>query len=198
MGSRARQFSIVFHNVKDDCKPAVERFFSDAQKRIVALEPYPEQHGYHIHVFVQYTNQRYFKSMLAACERFKSHIVSEKPPTETRDWGRVQVDVMRGSFEQAHKYLTAPDKDKPVDPNVRINGTIRDFTLKEFLQHIAEWAQFAARNPHPHHDKYVQRLALLQHRVIQRFGNHFMDDDTYNTYLEDTTVREHISDGNPS
>lgn len=33
------------------------------------------------------------------------------------NWGRVQVDPMRGTFDQASVYVISPDKDKPTDPS---------------------------------------------------------------------------------
>lgn len=127
--SKFRSFSIVIHNVKDDSKSSVENHFRSTSptQLLVALEPYPENEGHHIHVFVSYKSQRAFKSMLASTESLSKKIVSPKPEGETRSWGRVQVDQMRGTFSQATAYLTEPKKDKPVDPNViKINQAYDD------------------------------------------------------------------------
>lgn len=118
--TKCRSFSIVLHNVKDDSKSSVENHFQATSplKLLVAMEPYSQDEGHHIHVFVSYKCPRSFKSMLTSTESFSKLIVTEKPEGETRSWGRVQVDQMRGTFEQATAYLTNPQKDKVCDTNV--------------------------------------------------------------------------------
>jgi len=118
--SKFRSFSIVIHNANDSSKSSVENHFRSFSpvKLLVAMEPYPEGEGFHIHVFVSFQNPRSFQSVLTSTQSLSQKVVSDKPEGETRDWGRVQVDQMRGSFEQATAYLTNPKKDKPLDPNV--------------------------------------------------------------------------------
>ena len=127
--SKFRSYSIVIHNVNDASKLSVENHFKafSPSKLLVALEPYPQGQGFHIHVFVSFTNPRSFKSVLSSTQSLSKKIVTQKPEGETRDWGRVQVDQMRGNFEQATAYLTEPKKDKPVDPNVtKVNQALED------------------------------------------------------------------------
>jgi len=115
--SKLRNFSIVFHNVKDGSKTIVEKIFSNAQKIVLAQEPYPEDNSqYHLHVFLALANPRTFKSVLNQCEDIAQKIKTIKPEGETRDWGRVQVDKMKGTFEQATAYLSnSGKKNKPID-----------------------------------------------------------------------------------
>lgn len=127
--SKFRSYSIVLHNVRDDAKVSVENHFKafSPSKLLVAMEPYPQGEGHHIHVFVSYTNPRSFKSVLSSTKSLSEKIVAPRPEGETRDWGRVQVDQMRGTFEQATAYLTTPKKEKPVDPNLtKINQAYED------------------------------------------------------------------------
>jgi hypothetical protein len=131
---RSRSFSIVFHNVKDDCKQSITNSFSDAKKFVCALEPYPEQSGHHIHVFVEYPNQRFQKAMLKKCQAIVPSIIAPKPPAEERSWGRVQVDVMRGTFAQATAYLTNPKKDKICDDDVTTKNPEQERKLDSQFQ----------------------------------------------------------------
>lgn len=133
--SKFRSYSIVLHNVKDDSKSSVENHFkaSNPIKLLVALESYPESEGYHIHVFVSYKSQRSFKSVLSATQSLSEKIVAPRPDGETRAWGRVQVDKMRGTFEQATAYLVNPDKDKPLDPNVQLLEVERQRLVDDYF-----------------------------------------------------------------
>lgn len=122
--TKLRQFSIVLHNVREDSKPAIESFVStfEPMSSVVALEPYPDQEGHHCHIFIKFRHSRGFRSTLQHFEMFSKSVLDPKPEGEERSWGRVQVDQMRGTFEQATAYLTNPKKDKPVDPNVVLHS----------------------------------------------------------------------------
>jgi hypothetical protein len=80
----------------------------------MSCEPYPEGEGFHLHLFIQYPNQRSFFSVLKELEQMKKKFVAPKPPGQRGDWGRVQLDPMRGRFDQAHAYLQGDTKDKPL------------------------------------------------------------------------------------
>jgi len=120
--SKLRQFSVVLHNVQSSSKPQAVSFVQSFNplSHVVALEPYPDQDGYHLHIFVKFGAPRSFKGVLSSFENFSKTILEPKPEGEERAWGRVQVDQMRGSFAQATSYLTNPTKDKPVDPDVNL------------------------------------------------------------------------------
>lgn len=109
-----RQFSIVFHNVdRDKCYKVLGEYVIDVKEYVLSCEDYPQGNGTHAHLFVQYKNQRSFKSVLKELEVLKKKFVVERPPGEERDWGRVQLDVMKGRFSQAEAYLKGETKDKP-------------------------------------------------------------------------------------
>jgi len=74
-----------------------------ASKYLIAIEPYGHQPGYHLHMFYTLKSQSNKFAQIKKFEKFK--------------WGRVQCDVMQGSFDQAQVYLVNPDKDKQLDPN---------------------------------------------------------------------------------
>jgi len=137
MPSKIRQFSIVLHNVLESSKPSVESFVQSMNptSHVIAFEPYPDQDGFHCHIFVKFANPRAFKSVLNSFETFSKSILAPKPEGEERSWGRVQVDQMRGTFEQATAYLTNPKKDKPVDPNVTLH--VKPNPLEEMRKVIA-------------------------------------------------------------
>lgn len=114
----------MIHNVLPDCKQAVVRHLVSAKRSAVALEPYKEQEGFHVHIQVEYPNARHFSSVLKEFENFAKVIVAPRPDGEERSWGRVQIDQMRGTFEQATEYLTNPRKSKPIDGQVVVRDPV--------------------------------------------------------------------------
>ncbi len=111
--TKHRQFTLVIHNVRSEIQNEVKDYAQKAKEYVMSVEPYPESDGYHLHLFIQYTNPRSFKSVLAEVQRFAKTVTTPRPPGEERDWGRVQCDIMRGKFQQAHDYLKGLTKDKP-------------------------------------------------------------------------------------
>lgn len=110
-----RQFSIVFHNVdKQKCQDIIKQYVAKAKEYTMSVEPYPEGEGYHCHLFIQYGNQRSFFSVLRELETLKKKFSTIKPDDCVGDWGRVQLDPMRGRFSQAKAYLNGETKDKPI------------------------------------------------------------------------------------
>lgn len=118
MASKYRKFSIVFHNVRDDFKEVASQYFSTSKRVVLALEPYKDttSPGKHLHVFVEYNNPLSWSSMKSKCENLSKQYVVEVPEGTEGSIGRVQVDQMRGRFNDAVAYLVAPNKDKIVDP----------------------------------------------------------------------------------
>jgi len=109
-----RQFCIVIHNVKENVKSIIEEHnVSKTKEMLMSVEPYPQGDGFHLHLFVQYPNQRSFKSVLNEYNKLAKRLTTPKPKGEERAWGRVQVDIMRGRFDQANAYLQGDTKDKP-------------------------------------------------------------------------------------
>lgn len=119
--TKVRGFSIVIHNVREDCRSLLEAFARglSPKQSIVAVEKYPEQEGFHAHMFIQFSTPRSFKSMLSKAQDFSTKVVLSCPEGETRAWGRVECDQLRGSFEQATAYLVAPAKEKHIDPQAK-------------------------------------------------------------------------------
>jgi len=113
MPSKHRQYTIVIHNVDEKSQPIVKHYAAQAKEYVMSIEPYPQGNGSHLHLFIQYSNPRSFRAVLNELERFKKRIVVPRPQDESRDWGRVQLDVMRGRFSQANSYLMGETKDKP-------------------------------------------------------------------------------------
>lgn len=139
--SKSRQFSIVLHNVKSDSKGQVDSYVSSLQplQSVSALEPYNDQEGHHVHIFLRFSNPRSFKSVLNMFQNFSTSIVAPRPEGEERSWGRVQVDQMRGSFDQATNYLTSPNKVKALDPSVTVTkrpNPLQDSYNRTVAQHL--------------------------------------------------------------
>lgn len=110
-----RQFSIVFHNVlQEKSQEVIRQYVAKAKEYVMSCEPYPQGEGYHLHLFIQYPNQRSFFSVLKELEQIKKKFVAPRPEGQEGDWGRVQLDPMRGRFDQAEAYLQGATKDKPL------------------------------------------------------------------------------------
>lgn len=141
--SRIRQFCIVFHNIREDVKPQVASYFDSLgyTKFLQAVEPYPESDGFHLHVFVSFKNPRRFKGILKQLEQFSKNIVAPKPEGIETAWGRVQVDQMYGSFEQATAYLKGETKDKPVDSEVQVHDAEYEKRMEKYTQAIQHYHQ---------------------------------------------------------
>lgn len=114
-GKKYRSWCIVVHNVSPDSRDGLIKVLGPCVEYTASVEEYPHQPGgYHCHMFVRYPNQRHPKGFLKELKTKTKKFVVPVPPGETRDWGRVQLRVMKGTMDQAHKYLTDPVKDKPV------------------------------------------------------------------------------------
>jgi len=105
---KQRTYSVVIHNVH----PQDAKYWSDfcnkldTTKCIHSIEEYPESPGHHhIHIFIEFKNARHFKPTL---KLFQSYEKTKVYPTPIQGMvpGRVQVDSMKGTFEQATAYLT--------------------------------------------------------------------------------------------
>lgn len=136
-----RQFCIVIHNVREDIKPQVESYFASLcyEKFLQAIEPYPTSDGFHLHVFVKFRNARRFTSILKLLQQFSKNIVAPKPEGCETAWGRVQVDQMYGSFEQATAYLKGETKDKPVDSEVQVQDAALAKRLEQYTKAITHY-----------------------------------------------------------
>lgn len=117
--SKYFKYSCVTHNIRADYKDSITSVLSRkyrVKKLSVAIEPYADQEGQHAHIFVEFLSQISKASLLKCLELYKVPYLLPLPDDETRAWGRVQVDQMRGTFDEANRYLTNPDKNKVTDP----------------------------------------------------------------------------------
>lgn len=137
---KAFGFSIVVHNVKPQAKEIFQQFVEDQNPlwSVLSLEPYPEQSGHHLHIFVKWKTQHRSVKWFTFHHNMKSKIILEKPQDNDGDWGRLQVDTLYGDKAHCVKYLVNPDKDKPLDQEVKVNDHRR-------IELIDRWAQAAAR-----------------------------------------------------
>lgn len=108
-----RQFSVVIHDVPTGSKMLVQAALHKLSKKyVIALEQYNHQEGYHLHLFYQLKSPSTILTQVNKWKAFK--------------WGRVQVDPMRGSFDQASVYVISADKQKYQDPSPIIYPPISD------------------------------------------------------------------------
>jgi len=137
---KAFGFSIVIHNVKPQAKEIFQQFVDDQKPlwSVLALEPYPDQSGHHLHIFVKWKTQHRSVKWFTFHHNMKSRLILEKPQDKEGDWGRIQVDTLYGDKDHCVKYLVNPDKDKPLDQEVKVNDHHR-------IELIDQWAGAAAR-----------------------------------------------------
>lgn len=128
------KYSIVLHNIqagsKEQILQAVHRI-PKIKREVTAEEEYCDSNGValpdrpdrHLHVFIEFNNQRHFTSIL---KLFTNIAGKYRYPEQLEEglWGRVQVDPMYGEMEQALGYLEGDTKIKPLDGNVKINEPI--------------------------------------------------------------------------
>lgn len=119
---RARDFSVVVHNIKTINKNEIEKqLHSDFKLKdsIVAIEPYPDSPGHHLHIFVRFTQQVSKSTLIDWCER---HVSRETGTNEFGTLGHVKVKKMYSHdwHPAVSKYLIDPYKDKVVDTDVPI------------------------------------------------------------------------------
>lgn len=137
---KAFGFSIVIHNVQPQAKEILQEFVNDQKPlwSVLSLEPYPNQPGHHLHIFVKWKTQHRSVKWFTFHHNVRSRIISEEPQDNDGDWGRIQVDTLYGDKEHCIKYLVNPKKDKPLDDEVNVNDHRR-------LELMDLWAQSAAR-----------------------------------------------------
>ncbi|AXQ66113.1 MAG: replicase [Cressdnaviricota sp.] len=111
-----RDYSIVIHNVRSDVTPLTNDFVKtlNCKKYVSSVEPYPSSEGHHLHVFIYLNNQVTFKSLLKKLKLFSKTIITDPPAISKGEHGRVELDRLKGSWEQATAYLMNPKKDKPL------------------------------------------------------------------------------------
>lgn len=117
-GPRPRLYSIVIHDAIDTAKDIlaakIDGFKPDWS--LIANEPYGHQDGTHLHLFLRYSEPKAKSTVLKYLQSLNLG-------------GRVQVSHGQGDFNSCKKYLTNPDKDKLLDPNVYVE--VRRLTLVE-------------------------------------------------------------------
>lgn len=102
---RSRKYSVVIHNT--DRFPEGNARIKDyalslgAKRYLISTEPYNHQSGTHTHLFVEFNFQRSKYNILKSLQDMFP---------QDGDHGRIQVDIMRGSFEAATEYLQVPGK----------------------------------------------------------------------------------------
>ena len=113
--SKYRKYNIVFHNVsREKCYEVLNEYVKKVKEYVMSVEDYPQGNGCHAHLSVEYRNQRSFKAVLKEMEKLKLSFIATRPEGQQGDWGRVQLDKMRGSFNQNENYLLGQTKDKPI------------------------------------------------------------------------------------
>lgn len=185
--SKHYKYFITIHNVRDDCKPKVEAHIEAKPyvQRIVALEPYPDKPGHHIHVVVEYPNKRYYNAVLKDFQNLSKFIMAPRPEGEERDWGRVHIEVLHGKWEDSIRYFTDPKKDKPLDPNVEHVVAPKDypnlerkwmFSVFHFIEYGEEMTVY----------QYCKRMKA-DGRPLNPFYQHIYD--TYYSQIDDNIHR---------
>lgn len=120
--SKHFKYSITFHNVRPGSKAHIQNAFRALPKfkaEVSAEEPYEQadRPDRHVHLFVEFYNQRHFNSILKISQRIgKPYIYPEQ--LFPGEWGRVHVEKGRGSMTECLNYLEGGTKEKGLDPEV--------------------------------------------------------------------------------
>lgn len=110
-----RKYNAVFHNVsREKCYEVLNEYVKKVKEYVLSVEDYPQGNGCHAHLSVEYKNQRSFRAVLRELESLKVSFISPRPSGQEGDWGRVQLDRMRGTFNQNENYLLGQTKSKPI------------------------------------------------------------------------------------
>lgn len=108
-----RQFAITIQNVdQKKTQDKLQALLKNFKEYSYSIEPYNHQEGFHLHLFAQYPNQRYFKAVLKEFEKWKVSILADKPQDEIREWGRVHIEIQKGTLKQCEAYLKGETKNK--------------------------------------------------------------------------------------
>lgn len=77
-----------------------------------SVEPYNHQDGHHLHLFVQYINQKHIPAVLKEVNKQKLQCLASRPEGEVRDWGRLWLQPQKGKLEECTAYLQGETKSK--------------------------------------------------------------------------------------
>ncbi len=77
-----------------------------------SVEPYNHQEGHHLHLFVQYMNQKHIPAVLKEINKLKPKFLALRPEGEERDWGRLWLQPQKGKLEECTAYLQGETKSK--------------------------------------------------------------------------------------
>ncbi len=170
--SKFRKYNIVFHNVDSEkCYPILENYAKKAKEYVLSVEPYPKGDGFHSHLSIEYQNQRSFKNVLKELEKLKVAFIATRPEGTKGDWGRVQLDRMRGTFKQNESYLLGETKDKPI-------GDVK--TGKKYPGAIIQ--RMLAFSLHRFYEGYINEIPQHIDYFDELYGNGFSDACYYKWY----------------
>lgn len=185
--SKFRKYNIVFHNVdQEKCYPILEKYAKNAKEYVMSVEPYPQGNGFHAHLSVEYSNQRSFKAVLKELEKLKVAFIATRPDdAPPGEWGRVQLDRMRGTFRQNENYLLGETKDKPL-------GDVK--TGKKYPGAIIQ--RMLAFALHRFYEGWINEIPQIIDHFDEEYGAGFSDACYYKWYdhLEGLPIWEKIQD----
>ena len=144
-----RQFSITIQNVDQQKTQAkLLDLVKNYKEYSYSIEPYNHQEGFHLHLFVQYPNQRYYKAVLKEFEKWKVDILADRPQGETREWGRVHLEIQKGTLDQCEAYLKGETKNKLLgEVNTgRTKECYRRFRMNLTTKKVEEFCQLCTRS----------------------------------------------------
>lgn len=158
-------------------------------------EQYPPDHpgllsgvdqGYgHIHLFVTFKNARYFFATLNRLKDFTAdHLIGPKPSGCTGEWGRVELDTMKGSYEEAIAYGKGLTKDKPTDANITdYRGVQKDHIRCDVCQREYHWVDTQYQYASEIGLGRCFMCAALRHETLQALGFNVRNMDTEHYFL---------------
>ncbi len=115
MPTKYRSWSITFHNISPNkTQDILKQYVQKSKKSSLSVEANPQGDGFHAHLFITYTSQRQFHTVLKELQLLSKKFIMPRPDDCKGDWGRVELDRMRGTYLQANSYLLGETKDKPI------------------------------------------------------------------------------------
>lgn len=184
VNDKQREFSFVFHNVSDYQKKYVleDHVKKKAVRYCCSCEEYPHQPGdYHLHLFIRFKNRHYFQPTIKHFQEFAlRYLVGPEPPNCKGDWGRVEVDQQRGTYEEALAYLQGHTKDKPIDPNISEYESVEKGHIRcDVCKQVFEWFNTQYQYMNAPGEGRCYMCAVWKHSFFEMMGINVrnMDED---------------------
>lgn len=134
--AKIRDYFVIFNNCRRGQKKHIQDFVDKKGKvknSVISEEPYPERPDdldVHYHVCMSFVSPLSYNKMIDDCQRLNNTLKTPRPETwpDEKQWGHCLVRPLKDTdWDETSgilKYLTNPDKDKIVDPDLIITKNV--------------------------------------------------------------------------